>query len=234
MQVFYFLRSLLFYCGYAPLTIFYGVLSVPLLLLPRPLAQRIMVTWNSLALWWLRLTCGVRYRITGAGKVPKNCVIASNHQSPWETIFIQHYFFPVVSVLKKELLNIPFFGWGLRVMGPIAIDRNKPAQAVKQIKQQGKARLESGYSVMIFPEGTRMPIGQVGEFKRSAADIAKSAGVPLLPVYQNSGYFWPNKQFIKIPGTIDVIIGEPIDLSEANTKAVMAEVQVWMEDQQNV
>ena len=234
MKIIYALRSFVFYCGYAPLTIIFGLLATVLWLFPRPLAQRVTVSWNGIVLWWLGVSCGVYYRIQGAEHVPKNCVVASNHQSPWETIFIQHYFFPVVSVLKKELLNIPFFGWGLRLMDPIAIDRSKPAQAVKQIKQLGKARLASGYSVMIFPEGTRMPVGAVGEFKRSAADIAKSANVPLLPLYQNSGNCWPNKQFIKIPGTIDVVIGEPIDLSERNTKEVIAEVQVWMEAQQQI
>ena len=233
MKIVYFLRSLLFYCGYAPLTIFFGLMATFLWLLPRPLAQRVTVSWNGIVLWWLGISCGVHYKISGGDNLPKNCVIASNHQSPWETIFLQYHFFPVASVLKKELLNIPFFGWGLRIMDPIAIDRSKPAQAVKQIKQLGKARLENGYSVMIFPEGTRMPVGQVGEFKRSAADIAKNAAVPLLPLYQNSGQYWPNKQFIKKPGTIEVVIGEPIDLSDLNTKEVIAEVQVWMEKQQN-
>lgn len=233
MQFIHFLRSLLFYCGYAPLTILFGLMAAFLWLFPRRFAQRIIVSWNGIILWWLGVSCGVRYRIHGAENIPENCVVASNHQSPWETIFIQHYFFPVVSVLKRELLNIPFFGWGLRIMDPIAIDRGKPAQAVKQIKQLGKARLAAGYSVMIFPEGTRMPVGAVGDFKRSAADIAKSANVPLLPVYQNSGQYWPNKQFIKKPGTIEVTIGEPIDLVERNTKEVIAQVQQWMQEQQS-
>ncbi len=226
------LRSLLFYCFYSPITIIFGTLSLLLLLLPKNFAASVIVFWNAIALFLLRWCCGVRYKVTGnTNKLSQPCVIIANHQSPWETLFLQWYFRPISAVLKKQLLYIPFFGWGLKVTQPIGIDRDNPTRALKQIKTIGLERLNAGRNILIFPEGTRMPVNELGNFMRSGADIAKQAGVPIIPIAHNAGHYWVNKKLVKQPGTIEVVVGEPINLEDKNTKAIMAEVKAWMQVQ---
>ena len=227
-----FLRAAVFYLGYWFFIFIYGLLSFPMLLIPRRIASRIMVSWNGFILFWLQICCGVKAELVGNAKpLPHACVIIANHQSPWETFFFQWHFSPLLTILKKELLHIPFFGWGLRIMDPIAIDRSHPVKALKQIRTISLQRLKDNKRIIIFPEGTRMPTDQLGIYKRSAADIAKEAGVPLIPVAHNGGKYWLNKKVIKIPGTIQVIVGDPIDMTDKNTKKAMEEVQLWTRQQ---
>jgi 1-acyl-sn-glycerol-3-phosphate acyltransferase len=207
-----------------------GLLSLPLLLLPVKVAAPIILLWNRFVLFWLAVCCGIRHEITGNLKtIPTPCVIVSNHQSPWETIFFQLHFYPLTTVLKRELLRIPFFGWGMRVLRPIAIDRGNPMQALKQIKKVGVQRLKEGQNVLIFPEGTRQSAEQLGNFARSGADIAKVAGVPIIVVAQNAGYYWMNKKILKNPGVVQVVISEPMYTTEKNTKEVMKDIKEWIE-----
>ena len=111
---------------------------------PKNLSAPAVLLWNRFVLVWLSLCCGIRYKVQGdLSAVPQPCVVIANHQSPLETIFLQLYFYPLTTVLKKELLRIPFFGWGLRILEPIAIDRSHPVQALKQIKQIGVERLRA-------------------------------------------------------------------------------------------
>ncbi|MGH1439864.1 MAG: lysophospholipid acyltransferase family protein [Cellvibrionaceae bacterium] len=228
-------RSILFYILYAPLTIMFGLLSILLILLPKSWSAAAIVYWNPVALFLLRVCCDIRYEVKGnVENITTPCVVVANHQCPWETLFLQWYFRPVSAVLKKQLLSIPFFGWGLKMTQPIGIDRNHPTQAIKQIKSLGIERLKSGRHVLIFPEGTRMEPDKLGNYMRSAADVAKQANVPLIPVAHNAGRFWLNKKFIKNPGVIQVIVGEPIDLSDKNTKAVMKEVHAWTQQQMDL
>ncbi len=222
----------MFYSGYCLATLFYGSACLCLFALPRARAQALMVTWNAVVLFWLQFCCGVRYQVVGErALLDAPCVVVANHQSPWETFFLQKHFFPLTTVLKKQLLSIPFFGWGMRIMNPIAIDRSTPMQALKQIKQMGIARLQAGHRLLIFPEGTRVPVGQLAPFKRSAADIAKQAAVPLVPVAHDAGRYWLNKRFIKKPGVIKLTIGKPIDTEGKNTKELMEEIQQWIDQQ---
>jgi len=222
-------RSSIFYCGYFLSLMIFGVLGLPFLLLPRALGSRFIVLWNRFALLWLQWTCGIRYEVYGELDIlSAPCVVISNHQSPWETIFLQLHAYPLTTVLKKELLRIPFFGWGLRLLNPIAIDRANPMQALKQIKRVGVERLKEGHSVLIFPEGTRQPADQLGAFARSGADIAKAAGVPVITIAHDAGHYWLNKQFLKHAGTIRVTVGTPIDVTDQNTKAVMEDIRTWM------
>jgi 1-acyl-sn-glycerol-3-phosphate acyltransferase len=132
-------------------------------------------------------------------------------------------------VLKKSLLRIPFFGWGLALMHPIAIDRSKPREALKLIQREGQSRLEEGLNVLVFPEGTRTASGQTGNYQKGGAGIACSAGVPVVPVALNSGVYWPVPGFIKHPGTIQVKIGAPIDTQGRNPKEITEEVRTWIE-----
>jgi 1-acyl-sn-glycerol-3-phosphate acyltransferase len=225
-----YIGSYFFYSGYIVSLILVGLLSLPLLLLPVKIAAPIILLWNRFVLFWLAICCGIRHEITGNLKaMPTPCVIVSNHQSPWETIFFQLHFYPLTTVLKRELLRIPFFGWGMRVLRPIAIDRGNPMQALKQIKRVGVERLHEGQNVLIFPEGTRQPAEQLGNFARSGADIAKAAGVPIIIVAQNAGHYWMNKKILKNSGVVQVAISEPMHTTEKNTKEVMKEIKEWIE-----
>ena len=233
-QTWLFIRTVLFYTGGWLITIVYGIVSIPFFFLPKKIGHPFITFWNQIILSWLAISCGIRHEISGLeNKIEGPCVVVANHQSAWETFFIQITFFPLTTVLKKQLLNIPFFGWGLRVMDPIAIDRSSPSQALKQVKRVGVERLQSGKNLLIFPEGTRTPIVKLAPFKRSAADIAKAAGVPIIAVAHDSGHYWRLKKFIKHPGTIKVTISKPIYLEDKDTKTVMADIQQWVDDQIN-
>ncbi|HED39056.1 MAG TPA: 1-acyl-sn-glycerol-3-phosphate acyltransferase, partial [Chromatiales bacterium] len=121
--------------------------------------------WARLNLWWLRVTCGVRYQIEGRENIPeRNAIVMSKHQSTWETLALQVIFPPQVWVMKRELLKVPFFGWGLAMLEPIAIDRKARGRARQQLIEQGTERLKKGRWVVIFPEGTRIPPGEKGRY----------------------------------------------------------------------
>ena len=227
-----FFRSILFYFLYTPLTIFFGSLSLLLIMLPKKFGHALIVYWNASALFLLRWCCNIRYEVTGFTQaLDSPCIIVSNHQSPWETLFLQWYFKPVSAVLKKQLLSIPFFGWGLKVTQPIAIDRENPIQAIKKIKSDGVARLKAGNNILIFPEGTRMPPGELGNYKRSSADIAKIASAALVPIAHNGGEYWLNKGLLKRPGVVQVVVGHPIIVGDKNTKILMEEIKLWTQQQ---
>lgn len=225
------LRSLLFYGGYSLLTVWFSLTGV-LFFSWRSYGARAhyLGLWNFATLRWLRLTCGVRYTVRGLEHLPPGpCVILSKHQSQWETYYLQVMKRPVATVLKRELLNVPFFGWGLRLLEPIAIDRDNPKQALKQITDQGLERLAQGRSVVIFPEGTRTPVGQVGKYTRSGANLACKAGVPIVPVAHNAGHCWPARKFLKYPGRVDVVIGAPIDTTGGDSRVLTETVKDWIE-----
>lgn len=227
-----FIRAGIFYLGYCALTLFYGLFIPVFSLLPKKVLQPVLLSWARLILLWLRWCCGIRVRVTGnVASLSESAVIVANHQSAWETFFLQRYFFPAAIVIKRELLSIPLFGWGLKQVEPIVIDRGNPIQSLKKVKQDGVISLRRGKHVVIFPEGTRRPIGQLGEYKRSAADIARQAGVAIIPVAHNSGAHWLNKQLTKLPGCIHLVIGDPIPTEGKNTKVLMEEVHQWTERQ---
>jgi 1-acyl-sn-glycerol-3-phosphate acyltransferase len=229
------LRSMLFYLLYMLIVFVFGLVSIvsgPFLgYLNR---HRLLTTAGMLINRALSLTCGIRVQVDGLENVPHTpCVILSKHQSTWEVFFLQRLFMPVSTILKQELLKIPFFGWGIRLMHPIAIDRNNPRQAMKQVMQQGKQRIGEGNRVVIYPEGSRIPFGKIGKYGRSGAALAIAAGVPIIPVAHNAGYCWPARQLMKRSGTIHVIIGEPITVTpESNSQVVTEQVKDWIETQQ--
>jgi 1-acyl-sn-glycerol-3-phosphate acyltransferase len=171
----------------------------------------INVYWCRFALLLTRVFLGIKVRITGAEHIPATpCVILSNHQSTWETFFLSAYFQPLSQVLKKELLYVPFFGWAMAMLRPIAINRDNPKEALRQVASKGDRLLKDGVWVLIFPEGTRVPYGTMGKFTRSGAALAVNAGLPVLPIAHNAGKFWPRDGWGKRPGTIDVMIGAPL------------------------
>jgi len=166
-----------------------------------------------------RFVCGIKYEIIGQEHIPrgKGLVIACNHQSTWETFFIQILFTPQTQVIKKSLLNIPLFGWTFRLQNPIAIDRDAKSKALKQILSQGTARIEEGVSVTIFPEGTRSPASEVGQFSPGAVMLAKKAKCNILPVSLNPGVLWRNDSWLKYSGTVTVVIHPEIEVEDTKT-----------------
>ncbi|MCO4837126.1 MAG: 1-acyl-sn-glycerol-3-phosphate acyltransferase [Oceanospirillaceae bacterium] len=184
---------------------------------------------NRAVLQWMKITCGVTFEINGLHNIPKNqpLVVACNHQSDWETFFLLTIGLPVSTVLKRELLFIPFFGWALAMLNPIAIDRKRKTNALKQLSQQGCERLNAGISVVIFPEGTRCPPGALGPCTKGAAMLAHQAGVPILPIVQNSGHLASQRQWLKPAGKIEVRIGQPIS-ADVPTKEMHGQMVSWM------
>lgn len=181
----------------------------------------INVYWCRCALFLVRTILGIDYKITGAQNVPNvPCVILSNHQSTWETFFLSAYFSPLSQVLKRELLYVPFFGWAMAMLRPIAIDRKNPKEALRQVASQGDELLKQGTWVLIFPEGTRVPHGQIGKFSRGGTALAVNAGLPVLPIAHNAGKFWPREGWGKRPGTIEVVIGEPMYAQGTGPRAI--------------
>lgn len=229
-----FIRSALFAVIYTVLTVAYGTFSLVLLPLKVRTRHRIMASWTAVVIWLLRWVCGVRYEVVGLEHKPaadQPVVILSKHQSTWETLYLQSLFWPASTVLKRELLKIPFFGWGLRALVPIAIDRANPRDALKQVKTKGLNRISHGYNILLFPEGTRMKPGERGKYARSGADIAVAAQVDVLPIALNAGRCWPSKSFVKYPGKITVVIGPPISVDGKSSKQIIGEVEDWIENQ---
>lgn len=224
------LRSLLFYSIQYLLLVPHALLCVTIgALLPLHKRFQYFLAWNAFSLWWLRVTCNVSYDIQGFDNVPPApFVILSNHQSPWETIFLYHAFQPVNAILKKELLRIPFFGWALKLLHPIAIDRNKKGRALNQLLEQGQQKLQDGASVLVFPEGTRVAPGQVKKYSAGGAELAILAGKLILPVAHDAGVCWPAHKVVKKPGTIHVVIGKPIDPAGRTARDVTEEVEAWI------
>lgn len=226
------LRSALFYLGYILLTTWFSLTGVLFCSwLPYRIRTPYLAQWNRLVLWWLRLTCGVRFVVEGRDNIPTQWpfVVLAKHQSQWETFFLQLLFHPVVTTVKRELLAIPGFGWGLRLMNPIAINRGSPKESLKQVMRDGQQRLSDGFAVMIFPEGTRTPPGQASRYARSGAELAVNAGVPIVPVAHNAGECWPAHGFLKYPGLITISIGQPIPTTDRDSRSLIQDVQQWIE-----
>ncbi|GIZ10665.1 1-acyl-sn-glycerol-3-phosphate acyltransferase [Pseudomonas sp. NCCP-436] len=216
-------RTTLFYLLLSSSSFFWCLISLlvaPLL----PFRQRyrfVIQTWCRCAVWLARVVAGIRYEVRGLENIPQRpCVILANHQSTWETFFLSALFEPLSQVVKRELLHVPFFGWGMALLKPIAIDRSNPKAALKQMARQGDERLRQGAWVLVFPEGTRNPPEQLGKFSRGGAALAVNAGLPVLPIAHNAGEFWPKEGWGKRPGTIQVIIGAPMHAEGEGPRAI--------------
>lgn len=227
-----FLRSLLFTLGQWLFTLIFSLFAILTFPLKPITRYRIISLWAKSMLWWLRITCGVSYRIIGRENIPQHpSIILSKHQSAWETLAFQQIFPPQVWVLKRELLWVPFFGWGLAMTSPIAIDRSAGREALKQMVSQGKDRMKKGFWVVIFPEGTRMAPGIKGKYHIGGAWLATHTSSTVVPVAHNAGEFWPKNSFIKKPGIITVSIGPTIDSTGLKPDALNQQVEQWIEQE---
>ena len=177
----------------------------------------------------LALTCGITFRIEGKENIPPGpFVLISNHQSTWETFVLTYVFTPVSAVLKKELTYIPFFGWLLYLGKPIVIDRSRKQSALKDILRQGQELLKQGVSVVIFPEGTRVPIDEQRSHFPGGAMLACKTGVPVVPIVHNAGAHWPAHRLEKIPGEITIKVGKPIDTTGRSPKELNQQLENWI------
>lgn len=223
------LRALLFWLVFIP-----GVILCTILLslsIPLPIKFRIAILriWIPITLSWLKLTCGLGYEIEGLENIPNSgFIVMSNHSSTWETFVLQSFLPPLVWVVKRELLFIPFFGWGLRAMNAIALKRGTGRQAIKQLVDEGSSRMQQGRTVMIFPEGTRVPPGEKRPYKAGGAILAEQTKFPILPIAHNAGNFWPRHSWIKWPGKIKVVIGPLIQAEDKKTSQIIKEVEQWI------
>ena len=223
------LRSLLFLFGMAILTLIFGLLCLFTVFVPYTWRYQFIVTWSSLNLHWLKLTCGLSYKVTGVENIPQQtCIVMSNHQSTWETLAIGTIFPPLIWVVKKELLFIPVFGWGLALTHPIALNRKAGRKAVDQLVEKGIKKLKKGHWILIFPEGTRTPPGTKRKFKIGGALLAEKSAVPIIPVAHNSGNFWARKQLTKKPGVIELVIGPLVESKNKTAVQINQEVFDWI------
>lgn len=223
-------RSLLFALGMAISTLVFAPLSVLTFPFPFATRYRFISQWARFNLWWLKKTCRLGYKVSGQENIPAtNAVILCKHQSAWETLALQKIFPPQIWVLKRELLWVPFFGWGLAMLEPIAIDRKAGKNAMRQLLEQGAERLRAGRWVVIFPEGTRIAPGKKGRYAVGGAMLAGSSGYAVVPVAHNAGEFWPRRGFIKRPGVIQIVIGPVIETSGRDASEINQMAESWIE-----
>jgi 1-acyl-sn-glycerol-3-phosphate acyltransferase len=226
------LRSLVFFLLQSALTIIWALLS----LLTFPFAAitryRFITRWSRMVIWLARAICGIRYEVRGLDNLPSRpSIVLSKHQSAWETLAFQVFLPPQVWVIKRELLLVPFFGWGLAMMNPIAIDRAAGVKALKQTLEQGRERLAQGFWIVIFPEGHRVPPGHKGTYHVGGAWLATQTGAPVVPIALNSGWVWPRHAFLKHPGKITVSIGPVIDPAGMKPEELNKTVEDWIESE---
>ena len=227
------LRSSLFALALVLITPPYAAIALATFPLPPIARNRIISGWSRMVVWLARALCGIRWQVEGREHLPQRpAVILAKHQSAWETMAFQVIFPPQVYLLKRELLWIPFFGWGLALTSPIAIDRSRGMAALRRLVRLGKERLERGFWVVVFPEGTRIPPGERRKYQPGGAMLAEHCGAPVVPVAHNAGLVWPRNAFIKRPGTITVRIGPAIDSAGRDAKTINAIAEQWIEEQQ--
>lgn len=232
------IRTFLFYLLLSSSSFFWCILCVFIApFLPFRARYRFVIqAWCRCATWLAKTVVGLRYEVEGLENIPQQpCVILAKHQSTWETFYLSALFEPLSQVVKRELLYVPFFGWAMAMLKPIAIDRSNPKAALKQLAKQGHERLGQGAWVLIFPEGTRIPPGKIGKFSRGGTSLAVNAGLPVLPIAHNAGEFWPKHGWAKYPGTIKVVIG-PVMHAEGTGPRAIAELNerafAWVQQTQ--
>jgi 1-acyl-sn-glycerol-3-phosphate acyltransferase len=205
------LRSLLFNVGWYAGSVVFALVGAPILLLPRRAVVAWAKSWIRFCLWWLRVTVGLTHRLSGLENLPPGpVIIASKHQSSWETLAYTLLLTDLAIVLKRELLFIPIVGWAMARAGNIAVERGDGAKALRGLVRQAKAALAEGRSILIFPEGTRVAVGAERPYQVGTAALYRQLGVPVVPVALNSGLFWGRRQFVKRPGVLDVEVLAPI------------------------
>ncbi len=229
-----YLRSVLFWLGFATFTLVFAFLLV--LSFPFPLEKRFALThaWSYATIRWLNITCNLRHEVQGTENIPdKAGIIFAKHQSTWETLILNFWFEKQSWVVKRELLWVPVFGWGMYMMNPIALHRGTGKKAVDQLVEQGRERLKKGNWIVIFPEGTRTVPGTKGRYRIGGAILAERTGASITPIAHNAGEYWPRRKFVKRPGVIKISIGPSISTKDKSAKEILAEAEHWIESEMN-
>lgn len=228
------LRSVLYSIFLGLSTIVYTLLI--LLVIPLRnlrLRSKLANNWATVNLWALKIICGLDYQISGLENLPtQNCIIMANHQSTWETIALRSILpFMQTWVIKRELLAIPFFGWASRTLYPIAIDRAASTKALRQLISQGQEALQKGQWVAMFPEGTRVLVGETKKYNLGGALLAEKSGYPIVPIAHNAGLFWRHNSLLRLSGTIQVVIGPPVVTTGKKAAHINKEVEFWINNE---
>lgn len=216
--IFIILRSTVFWILLVSISALYTILSILISPLKIKLRHKIVTSWSYFFIFFAKFLCGVNYRVIGRENIVKTpCIIASNHQSMWETVAFNLVFPPHVWIMKKEILKLPFFGWTIGTLSPIAIDRKNKSGSVAQILSQGLKKITLGFWIMLYPEGTRVIPGKKIVFKSGAGRIATTLKLPIIPVSHNAGYILPKHSLCFYPGIVTIIIDQAIYPLESDT-----------------
>lgn len=230
MKLVWFIRSVIFALGQISSLIVISVLGQ----FTRPFSLKVrynfMSKWAVFNIWWVKVACGIEYRVHGKEHIDLSqpSLILARHESAWETLAFQTIFPRQAYVLKRELLKIPFFGWGMALLNPIAIDRSAGRKALNQMLKEGSQRLAEGDWVVVFPEGTRMPPNALGKINVGGSMLAAKAKAPVYLVAHNAGSYWPKNSFIKKPGLIDVHISPPLDVLDMSVAEINEQIETWL------
>ncbi len=224
------LRSIAFALFQLIVTPVYAISVLLLAWLPPVTRYRYITNWCAINLWGARWICGIDSRVIGHENIPSTpLIVACKHSSTWETLFLTRLLPPLAYVAKKELLALPFFGWAFRLASPITIDRKAGQDAMVQISEQGRERFAQGFWIILYPEGTRIPVRKRVRYKTGAARLAIDMQVPILPIAHNAGWLWPKGTMGKRPGTVTLSIGKPIAPGSMTAAELMLAVETWIE-----
>ena len=231
-----FIRSFIFLLAMIIATVIWAPISMLFAFLPYNRRYYITSRWNVFIIWAAKVICGIHYQTKGFENFPDApAILLAKHQSAWETIFLLMATpRPLVFVFKKEITYIPFFGWAISMLRMIPIDRSKGKDAFAHVVTHGKKRLADGQWIIMFPEGTRIPVGQKGSYKGGGARLAVDTQTQVVPIALNSGECWPKNSFIKKPGVVTVSVGKPISSEGKNPVELMQEVEAWIEAEMRV
>lgn len=223
------IRTIMFYFFWTLVSIFWTCLIVISCVLPFRWRHRLATQWSDITLFLLRIICGVRYEVQGEAHIPHQAVvIVMNHQSTWETIFAPQLQRQQTWVMKRELLWIPFFGWAMALLRPIAINRAHKREAMRQIIAQGEKHIQQGFSIVMFPEGHRFPVDAPIHFKLGAVKLASALELSILPIAHNAGKCWSRGGWIHA-GMIRVQIGKSVQLAQdSDVSEINQMLQQWV------
>src|ERR1700684_303312 len=228
-----FLRSLVYNLLFYLVLAFWVIVGIPTYLMPRPAIMAIARCWARSSIWLMRVICDTRVEYRGLEKIPDGpLIVASKHQSTWETFALLQFFDQPLFILKRELRWIPLFGWYLIKSNMIGVDRGAGGRALIQTMHRAGEAVRRGRQLIIFPEGTRMPVDAPPNYKSGVGLVYANSDVACLPVALNSGLFWPRRTFMRYPGTLVVEFLDPLPAG-LNRKDFIAQIRVAIEDATN-
>jgi len=225
------IRSYLYQANIVVSIVLYISFAMPFWWLPFEKRDRLIKQWVRFQVWMLKVLCNLRYEVDGRENIPDGgFIVLAKHQSTWETFAFQMIFPPIVWVAKRELLFVPWFGWGLAMLDPIMIDRQSGKRALDQVIEQGSKRLGQGRCVVIFPEGTRVEAGTRRKYGQGGPILAARTGYPVVPVAHNAGSFWGRRSAIIKPGVVRISIGPVIESKDKSAEEIRVATEKWVED----